>query len=57
MGLVEGLGSSGLSHALVSVRELTYIPERKAPLYSSEHVASPEPLRSIQETALLLKVV
>lgn len=31
---------------LVSIRELTSIPEGKAPLYSSEHV------RSIEETAL-----
>ena len=44
MGLVEGRGSSGLSHALVSVRELTFITDRKAPLYSIELVASPDPL-------------
>lgn len=46
MVLEEGLGSFGLSNMLVSIRELTSIPEGKAPLYSSEHV------RSIEETAL-----
>lgn len=52
MVLEEGLGSFGLSNMLVSVRELTSIPGGKVPLYSSEHVAIPEPLWSVEETAL-----
>lgn len=51
-GSRKGLESFGFSNVFMFLLERLVFLKGRVPLYSSEHVAGPEPLRPIEETAL-----